>query len=247
MPPKKAPAKKAPAKKKIAKKAPPKKKKATKAVVTRVPPKAAPTNLTAAERRAAERRVRTAGCMSLADMFTGPSVDITEIKLVERPCSTSWLDESAPGHHPTKRELLSDPAFFRHVFAEVNKLRVAGKKTKKQRAEEQAALPAFDDFDRAAIMTWGASSLPSGRLNPPGMNVSLYIRLAGVDLSGNPADTCSWYCRLNTDLTLMTGVSSWKGYNAAGQPPLWPASLPVVDGDYRLADPANTARPLAGQ
>jgi len=203
--------------------------------------------------------------MSLADMCTDPSVDITEVVLREQkgvnitaadgtpvPNAPShfhthdpdWLDESAPGHHATKRELLSDPAFFRHVFAEVNKLRVAGKKTKKQRAEKQAELPAFDDFDRADIIAWGGCRDGS---SSPGMIVSLYIRLAGVDLSGDPKDTCSWYCRLNPDLTLMTGVSSWKGYNAAGQPPLWPASLPVVDGDYRLADPANTARPLAGQ
>jgi hypothetical protein len=45
-------------------------------------------------------------------------------------------DWTASARRQTKRDLLRDPAFARHIFCEVNKLRVAGKRTKKLRADE---------------------------------------------------------------------------------------------------------------
>ena len=160
----------------------------------------------------------------------GPSKEVTRLQVMDSSFHTGWGSESvrttpderswtASAGHQIKQDLLRDPAFIRHIFCEVNKLRVASKRTKKLRAEEHAGLPSFDDFDGAGAAVWmghaAGAALSFGRVAPsastPGMNLSLHTLIPGeVCVDGSPRMSCSWCCRLNPDFTLKTGVSSWK-------------------------------------
>lgn len=110
-------------------------------------------------------------------------------------------------------ELLRSYEFIRVIFNKINALRVAGKRTKKLRAEAEANLPIFEDFKYAEVSVWeyGSQRQQCG--------LSLEMGKSRKHVKSGELGVSSWYCRLNPDFTIMTGISSWEEYDNL---PLWP-------------------------
>ena len=94
-----------------------------------------------------------------------------------------------------------DITVLRALFDAVNRLRVAGGRTKSERAATQAALPKFDDFATATVGTFTNANLHPGRL--------LYV---GMSIEGKEY-VSDWHCRVSEDWILLTGISRWRVYD----------------------------------
>lgn len=104
--------------------------------------------------------------------------------------------------------LLVSPEFLLQVFDKVNALRVAAKRTKKERARAQAALPKFEDFEQAQVSVWSAN--PESVSQASGM---------WLNLGKRGSYNGKWQCRLFPDYTLWSGIRAWRVYDGE---PLWP-------------------------
>ena len=93
------------------------------------------------------------------------------------------------------------------VYNKVNSLRVAGKRTKALRAQTQAELTNFEDFDVVEV-----APITNPDIAP---RTALYISLNYI------GGGSSWHCRVFDDWTLYTGISAWSVYD--GRPLINPA------------------------
>ena len=104
------------------------------------------------------------------------------------------------------------PSWFRDfdvleaIYNEMNRLRVAGGRTKALRASKKAAVPAFDSFVSCEIA-------PCSTVD--GLFVVVTFSYT------NATHIADWYCRLRHDYTIFTGISSWRVYD--GRPIIVPA------------------------
>mmetsp|Transcript_12312 Transcript_12312/g.18056 ORF Transcript_12312/g.18056 Transcript_12312/m.18056 type:complete len:226 (+) Transcript_12312:101-778(+) len=124
----------------------------------------------------------------------------------------SWVKEP---------KLLQSHEFIKVVFNKINALRVAGKRTKKLRAEAAANLPAFEDFQYAEISVWenNVRRNANSSSNTRHCGFTLEMGKCRRHVKDRQLGVSSWYCRLNPDYTIMTGISSSKVYDKS---PLWP-------------------------
>jgi hypothetical protein len=116
----------------------------------------------------------------------------------------------------TDADLLTSHAFLRKVFDEIRALKVAAKPSKKKRAQAQAELPKFEDYEMASVSVWESRS--------PGQPAGMHIRFSMKKtlnenlgfLFGQKGD---FICRLHPDFSVMTGIRCWRVYDGE---PLWP-------------------------
>ena len=105
-----------------------------------------------------------------------------------------------------------DITVLRALFDAVNRLRVAGGNSAKERERIQEALPKFDNFARINVHAFVNTSLCAGRR-------SLYVGMCFKDV----AHVSDWYCRVSEDWILLTGISRWRVYD--GRPLINPAQI----------------------
>lgn len=110
------------------------------------------------------------------------------------------------------RRLVALPPWFEQlwvleaVYDRVNALRVQGKRTKAQRAAAQAELLPFSAYARCEVAPYVGHD--DGEVH---VHFSLELARPNRALGG-----CSdWFCRLDPDFTLFTGLSSWHVYDGA--------------------------------
>ena len=94
-----------------------------------------------------------------------------------------------------------DITILRALFDAINRLRVAGGRTKRERAATQAALLKFDDFATVQVGAFTNTALFSGRL----LYISMSAR-ADVHIG-------DWTCRVTEDWRLVSGISRWRVYD----------------------------------
>jgi hypothetical protein len=106
-----------------------------------------------------------------------------------------------------------DITVLRALFDAVNRLRVAGGDSAKERRMIQEALPKFDNFVQICVHPFIETMHScAGRR-------SLFI---GMSLRG-VAHGIDWYCRVSEDWILITGISRWRVYD--GRPLINPAQI----------------------
>ena len=117
--------------------------------------------------------------------------------------SPTIIVHNKPNWHPdvSMPPFALDITILRAIYDAINRLRVAGGRTKRERAAAQAALLKFDDFVAIEVGAFTNAELFNGRLIYIGM-------IARVD----PC-TIAWDCRVTEDWRLVSGISRWRVYD----------------------------------
>ena len=114
----------------------------------------------------------------------------------------------------------TDIDVLRTVYGEIMRLRVAGKKTKAQRAQAQAEVIDFDAFQAIELMPF--REFRSNRL---ALSIGLSLTDTRVRITSNHEVLADEHVHIRVfdDWTILSGISAWRVYD--GRPLVNPARL----------------------